>query len=187
MIDAAIAELKQTPLAALGGVSAFFAFLVMMLEKTFVQRKSNRTIAQTKFEGEALTAFSSSILWSASMATLAIILLQIALVLGLAFGAASYAVGLYALDRNCREFRIRNNVAASYACAAIVSAIIFGIFWEGLFRLAAPLLNASATTTADPESFIIVPIMILGLASVAGVVLYFYTARSGLSDVLEGL
>ena len=176
-----MAEIKTTPLASLGGLSAFLAFLALIAEKSLSHR-GKKTSSVSLSSNNTLEPLTKMVLWSASSISVAILLMQLSFILGFLSGLAAYAIGLWVLDHNCRVFRQRQNYVACVASSAIVSAIIFGVFWEAVLAAAAASTAAAESAGEIGSGFVMFPLILLGFASFIGVMLNFFTARDGFNN-----
>ncbi len=171
VMEAALAELRSAPIAALGGLSSFFAFLMML----FADLRGRGNGDTSTHQGRSLrqiSIFAHGVLWPGSTICIAYIGFKLSPVLGAFLAFASFGVGVYTLDVQSKRFADAEKETGGVALAAIVSGLVFGVFWQGLIEF----LTLVFTKYVDVGFF--GALLALGsiLGTVVGTGFYFFVA-----------
>lgn len=162
-MEAAISELKSTPLAALGGAASFLALLVLIVEKIVLRRLGITTPERTNGSSNNISIFAHAVLWSGSAVSIAYLAYRLSPVLGLFAAFGAYGITIYVLTTQTKNFSDDDRDFGSFALALTVGAIFFGVFWEALLQFAYSIFQGS------PDYFIFGVFLIIG-----GVFLTFF-------------
>ena len=176
VMDAVLAEVRSAPIAALGGMSSFLAFLFMLLAD-WIKRKGTIVSSEEGRSPLRLSMFAHSVLWPGSAICIAYMGYKLSPILGAFLAFASYGVGVYTLDVQSKRFGEAERESGGLAIAAIASALVFGVYWQGLIEFVT-LVFTQYTDVAFLAGFLTIGSIVL---TVIGTGFYFFVAAPDFS------
>jgi len=162
LIEAAINELKTTPIAALGGVTSILAFLVLVATGNLSTGRQNNSDRAPSNTNVRVSVFGNSILWTASTACIAFLAFNLSFLLGVFLFFGAFGGALFVLSTQPKRLPEAEKEVGGFAVSCVVSGLFFGMFWQAVGGALSRLFTDDASL-----SFFAVPLAIVSIIATA--------------------